>query len=53
MDGSVVSNHGGLKSPRPGVVGPLLNGLASWLVNRGDPNYLLSGMILQLHAAAK
>ena len=26
VDGSVVSNHGDLKSPRPGVVGPLLNG---------------------------
>ena len=26
-----------------GVVGPLINGLYNWLVNEGDPNYLLGG----------
>ena len=26
-------------SPIPGVVGPLPNGLNSWLINGGDPNY--------------
>ncbi len=36
------------KSPRPGVVGPLPNGLSKWLINGGDPNYLLNGMILQV-----
>ena len=30
-------------SPRTGVVGPLTNGRTSWLINGGDPNYLLSG----------
>ena len=33
-------------SPLNGVVGPLANGLF-WLINWGDPNYLLSGVILQ------
>ena len=28
-------------------MGPLLNGLIKWLVHGGDPNYLMSGMILQ------
>ena len=36
----MVNNHGDRKSPRPGVVGPLPNGRTSWLINRGDPNYL-------------
>ncbi len=31
------------KSPKDRVVGPLPNGL-----NRGDPNHLLTGMILQV-----
>ena len=44
----VFNNHGDRKSPRPGVVGPLPNGRTSWLVNGGDPNYLLSRMILQV-----
>ena len=35
-------------SPRPGVVGPLPNGRTPWLVNGGDPNYLLTQMILQV-----
>ena len=30
------------------VVGPLPNGRTSWLINGGDPNHLLSGMILQV-----
>ena len=43
----MVNNHGFHKSPKDGVVGPLPNGL-SWLINGGDPNHLLSGMILQV-----
>ena len=39
----MVKNHGDGKSPKDRVVGPLPNGL-----NGGDPNYLLSGMILQV-----
>ena len=39
-----------LLSPIPGVVGPLPNG-HSWLIHGGDPNYLLSGVILQVVAA--
>ena len=35
------------KSPQDRVVGPLPNGLYKWLINGGDPNHLLSGMILQ------
>ena len=34
--------------PRPEVVGPLPNGRTPWLINGGDPNYLLSGVILQI-----
>ena len=34
--------------PRPGVVGPLPNRRTPWLINGGDPNYLLSGVILQI-----
>ena len=30
------------------VVGPLPNGRTSWLINGGDPNHLLTGMILQV-----
>ena len=30
-----------------GVVGPLPNGRTPWLINGGDPNHLLTGMILQ------
>ena len=30
------------------VVGTLANGRTSWLINRGDPNHLLAGMILQV-----
>ena len=44
----MVNNHGDRKSPRRGVVGPLPNGLILWFRNGGDPNYLLSGMILQV-----
>ena len=31
-------------SPLTGVVGPLPNGRTLWLINGGDPNYLLSGI---------
>ena len=30
-----------------GLLGPFPNGRTSWLSNGGDPNYLLTGMILQ------
>ena len=46
----MVSNHGDCKSPKDRVVGPLPNG-HSWLINAGDPNHLLTGMILQVGAA--
>ena len=42
VDGSVVNNHGDRKSPKDKVF-PLPNGLYKWLINRGDPNYLLTG----------
>ena len=29
-------------------MGPLPNGRTPWLINGGDPNYLLTGMILQV-----
>ena len=29
------------KSPKDRVVGPLPNGLTSWLINRGDPHHSL------------
>ncbi len=45
----MVNNHGDRKSPRPGVVGPLPNGLYKWLITGGDPNHLLTGMILQVN----
>ena len=31
-----------------GVVGPFTNGRTSWLINGAYPNYLLTGMILQV-----
>ena len=37
-----------IASPLTGVVGLLPNGRTSWLISGGDPNYLLSGMILQV-----
>ena len=44
----MVSNHGDRFRPRfLGVVGPIPNGLYKWLINGGDPNHLLTGMILQ------
>ena len=36
------------RSKKSRVVGPLANGLYLWLVNGGDPNHLLAGMILQV-----
>ena len=44
----MVNNHGDRKFPKDRVVGPLPNGRKKWLTNRGDPNYLLTGMILQV-----
>ena len=46
--GYVINNHGDRKSPKDRVVGPLPNGRTSWLINEGDPSYLLTGMILQV-----
>ena len=49
MDGYVVNNHGEYISHLNGVVViPLTNGRTSWLINGGDPNHLLSVMILQV-----
>ena len=31
-----------------GLIIPLPNGRTLWLINRGDPNHLLNGMILQV-----
>ena len=45
-----------VEKPKPihRVVGPLPKWLAfSWLINGGDPNYLLNGMILQVSAPLK
>ena len=41
------------KSPKDRVVGPFPNSLYGfiWLMNGGDPNHLLTGMILQESAA--
>ena len=41
------NNHGDCCCPVNGVLGPLPHG-HSWLIHGGDPNYLLSGMILQV-----
>ena len=41
------NNHDDCCCPANGVLGPLPNG-HSWLIHGGDPNYLLSGMILQV-----
>ena len=38
--GYVVNNHGDRKSPTDRVMGPLPNGLTSWLINGGDPNHV-------------
>ena len=43
----MANSHGDRKSPKDRVVGPLPNG-HSWLINGGDPNHLLPGMILQV-----
>ena len=43
----MANNHGDRVRPLSRVV-PLPNGRTSWLINGGDPNYLLSGMILQV-----
>ena len=40
-------------SPLTGVVGPLPNGQTKWLINGGDPNHLLIGMILQVTNPSK
>ena len=41
----MVTNHGDRKSPNWGC-SPYK--WPTWLVNRGDPNHLLTGMILQV-----
>ena len=43
-----VNDHGDPKFPKDRVVGPLPNSLCKWLLIGGDPNYSLSGMILQV-----
>ena len=43
----MVNNHGDCKSPKDGVVGPFQMAFP-WLINGGDPDHLLSGMILQV-----
>ena len=44
----VVNNHGDRCCPlRIGLWDPLQMAV-SWLINGGDPNYLLTGMILQV-----
>ena len=46
--GYVVNNHGDRCCPlRIGLWDPLQMAV-SWLINGGDPNYLLTGMILQV-----
>ena len=45
----MVKNHGDRKSPKDRVVGPLRNGrFMAYTVIEGDPNHLLTGMILQV-----
>ena len=41
--GYVVNSHGDHFRPLTGDMGPLPNGRNPWLINGGDPNYLLSG----------
>ena len=48
----MVNKHGDRFRPLNGVVGPLTNGRTSWLINGGDPNHLLTGMILQVGLAS-
>ena len=38
------------KSPCSRVI-PIPNGRTSWLINGGDPNHLLNGMVLQVERA--
>ena len=35
----MVNNHGDRVRPLTGVMGPLINGRTSWLINGGDPNW--------------
>ena len=42
----MVNNHGDRKSPKWGKL--LFQMAFSWLINRGDPNHLLNGTILQV-----
>ena len=39
----LINSHGDRKSFKDRVAGPLPNRLYKWCVNRGDPNYLLTG----------
>ena len=45
QDGSVricgLDHHGHRFRPLNGFVGPLINGRTPWLINGGDPNYLV------------
>ena len=41
----MVNNHGDRKSHKDRVVGPFQMAFL-WLINGGDPNHLLGGMIL-------
>ena len=44
----MVTNHGEFSSRKDRVVGPLPFMAFLWLINGGDPNHLLAGMILQV-----
>ena len=46
-DVSGCHNHSSFSSPKDRVVG--LQMAVLWLINGGDPNYLLTGTILQVH----
>ena len=44
----MINNHGDRKSPNWGCGTP--SKWPKWLINGGDPNYLLTGMILQVQS---
>ena len=46
--GYVVNNHGDRKSPNWGCGTPYLQMAFLWLINGGDPNHVLTGVILQV-----
>ena len=50
----MVSNHGDRFRPLNGGYGtPYKWPKFKWLINGGDPNYLLTGMILQVRGGSK